>query len=337
MPAHPHDRLFRRTFSNPVHAAAELRAVLPAALVTALDLGALETVPGSFVDPELAERQVDLLYTVPLRDGGERAFVYVLFEHQSSVDRRMPARLLVYMAGIWDRWMRENPGAAKLPLVVPVVLHHSATGWTAPTRFSEVLAVPDDLRAVLGDATLDFEFTLDDLSHSTEQELHGRAQMAASARLVLSLLRLGRTGQPEDIGRWARLLLDTVREPEGIRAFQTVLRYLAEVRDDDFTDVLVQATNDRDVEAIAMTYKERLIEQGRDEGLERGREEGLEQGREQGRAEGSRLMLAKLLQLKFGPLDDATEAKLAGATLGQLEAWSERVLTAESLDAVFAR
>ncbi|MAQ19698.1 MAG: transposase, partial [Sandaracinus sp.] len=95
-----------------------------------------------------------------------------------------------------------------------------------------------------------------------------------------------------------------------------------------FTDVLVQATNDRDVEAIAMTYKERLIEQGREEGLER--------GLEQGRAEGSRLMLAKLLQLKFGPLDDATEAKLAGASLAQLEAWSERVLTADDLDQVFA-
>ena len=80
-----------------------------------------------------------------------------------------------------------------------------------------------------------------------------------------------------------------------------------------------------------MTYKERLVEQGREEGLKKGREEGLEQGR----AEGSRLMLAKLLQLKFGPLDDATEAKLAGATLARLDAWSERVLTADGLENVF--
>ena len=155
MPSHPHDRLFRRIFSNPEHAAAELRTILPAELLTALDLPALEVVPGaSYVDAELAERQVDLLYRVPHRESGEPALVYVLFEHQSSVDPRMPARLLVYMARIWEQWMRENP-SGKLPLIVPAVLHHSSTGWTAPARFAELLAIPETVRASLGGTLLD--------------------------------------------------------------------------------------------------------------------------------------------------------------------------------------
>lgn len=322
MPSHPHDLLFRHTFSNPTHAIEELRAVLPPEVAAALDLPRLELVSGaSFVDEALAERQVDLLYTVPLSEGDQAAFVYVLFEHQSSVDPRMPARLLVYMARIWDQWMREHASGA-LPPIVPVVLHHSSTGWTRSTRFADLLAIPATLRPALTPHLPDFTFLLDDLTRHTEEELHARAATAA-LRLVLSAMRLGRDGQPAELSRWAALLLQTLAEPDGLRAFEALLRYLVAVRDDDFIDVLVKATNDTDVETIAMTYKDRLIEQGR------------QQGEKQGRAHGARRVLAKQLQLKFGSLDESTEKRLQAATLEQLEGWSERVLTAETLDAVF--
>ncbi len=326
MPSHPHDLLFRHTFSNPVHAIEELRAVLPPEVAAALDLSHLELVSGaSFVDEALAERQVDLLYTVPLAQSEQQAFVYVLFEHQSSVDPRMPARLLVYMARIWDQWMREHP-SGDLPAVVPVVLHHSATGWTRSTRFADLLAIPDSLRPALAPHLPDFTFLLDDLSQLTEEELHARAATAA-LRLVLSAMRLGRDGKPADLARWASLLLETLAEPDGLRAFEALLRYLVAVRDDDFIDVLVKATNDTDVETIAMTYKDRLIEKGR--------KQGRQEGERKGRTDGARRVLAKLLQLKFGALDETTETLLQAASLEELEVWSERVLTAESLDAVF--
>ncbi len=76
-----------------------------------------------------------------------------------------------------------------------------------------------------------------------------------------------------------------------------------------------------------MSYRDRLIREGR--------EEGRETGRQEGREEGARRLLTKQLQLKFGELDAAAEARLGAASLAELEAWSERVLTAESVDAVF--
>jgi len=302
MPSHPHDQLFRRIFSNPVHAIAELRTLLAPELLAALDLTRLEIVPGaSYVNEELADREVDLLYEVPLRESAEPALVYVLLEHQSTVDPRMPARLLVYMARIWDHWMRANP-SGKLPLIVPAVLHHSRSGWTAGRRLTECMVGSAEVRRALGGSLLDFEFFLDDLTQSTERELHERAQMTAVGRLALSVLRLGRSGEPADIDRWARLLLETLKEPGGLRAFKTVLRYLADVRDDgdDFIDVLVRATDDEEVEAIAMTYRERLIEQGRKKGHD----------------EGVRRVLANWIQLEFGALSDQTTPSYPAAHLG---------------------
>jgi hypothetical protein len=60
-----------------------------------------------------------------------------------------------------------------------------------------------------------------------------------------------------------------------------------------------------------------------------------QQGLDEGRKEGESLMLQRLLTAKFGPLDAATQARLAAADSETLLVWGERVLAAGSLTAVF--
>jgi predicted transposase/invertase (TIGR01784 family) len=108
----PHDRFFRRVFSDPEHAAGELRTVLPAALVARLDWPSLRLLPATFVDPALAELRADLLFSASV--GGREVLVYVLLEHQSSVEPFMPLRLLGYQVRIWgDEPARWGPGQRK--------------------------------------------------------------------------------------------------------------------------------------------------------------------------------------------------------------------------------
>jgi hypothetical protein len=80
-----------------------------------------------------------------------------------------------------------------------------------------------------------------------------------------------------------------------------------------------------------MTIAEQLEARGRLQG----RAEGEAKGRAEGKAEGERLLLQRLLVLKFGALSDAEQQLLAGASEKQLLTWSERVLTAASLSEVF--
>ena len=65
------------------------------------------------------------------------------------------------------------------------------------------------------------------------------------------------------------------------------------------------------------------------------KQQGLDEGRKEGHKEGESLMLQRLLTLKFGPLDAATQARLAAADSETLLVWGERVLTAGSLAEVF--
>lgn len=51
-----------------------------------------------------------------------------------------------------------------------------------------------------------------------------------------------------------------------------------------------------------------------------------------GEARGRAALLLKLLQLKFGPLPDAVGARVQAASIAELDAWGERVLSATSLD-----
>lgn len=53
-PNNPHDALFRSTFSQVEHAAAEFRAVLPSELLSAVNLTTLRLESGTFVDAELS-------------------------------------------------------------------------------------------------------------------------------------------------------------------------------------------------------------------------------------------------------------------------------------------
>ena len=88
-----------------------------------------------------------------------------------------------------------------------------------------------------------------------------------------------------------------------------------------------------------MTIAEELIRKGRQEGLQAGlqagRQEGLQDGIARGRTEGRRETLRKLLELKFGPISAELVAVVQSAEAPELERYLERVLTADSPDAVF--
>ena len=58
--------------------------------------------------------------------------------------------------------------------------------------------------------------------------------------------------------------------------------------------------------------------------------------REEGRQEGEAKALLRLLEKRFGPVDQVTHDRIAAADADLLLEWIDRSLTAESLAAVFS-
>ena len=77
------------------------------------------------------------------------------------------------------------------------------------------------------------------------------------------------------------------------------------------------------------------LEEGRLEGKREGKREGKQEGKQEGKLEGEAAVLERLLTRRFGPLDEATRSRIRGASLEQLERWTDRILDAPTLAAVF--
>jgi hypothetical protein len=60
-----------------------------------------------------------------------------------------------------------------------------------------------------------------------------------------------------------------------------------------------------------------------------------EEGREEGRKEAESQFLVRLLERKFGVLDDEIRRRIDAADRDRLLEWSERILTAERLEEIF--
>jgi predicted transposase/invertase (TIGR01784 family) len=317
-----HDNLFKFTFSQVENAASMLRFLLPAALVALIDFATLALRPGSFVDEALSERHTDLLFSAKI--AGRDAFIYVLFEHQSSFDPLMPFRLLCYMVRIWEAHLKANPGAKRLPVILPVVLHHSETGWKAEPAFDGLLDADADLFQHIADYVPRFRFMLDDLSTQSDFELKTRA-LAAFVRLVFWAMKNG--ASPERLERslpgWKDVIIEVFRAPNGSRALNVVWRYIFAVNERTPKNEMVALL----ARAAPAEVKEDIVNVA-DQFREEGRQQGLQQGLQRG--------LLKQLRVRFGPLPEAAVARVNAGDLAELELWAERVLTAPTLADVLA-
>ncbi len=87
-----------------------------------LDYSTLQRENGSFVTPAMKKREDDIVWSVELQ--GQRVYLYLLMEFQSTVDSAMPVRMLQYVAALYDYLLREKTihAADGLPPVLPIVL-----------------------------------------------------------------------------------------------------------------------------------------------------------------------------------------------------------------------
>jgi hypothetical protein len=66
-----------------------------------------------------------------------------------------------------------------------------------------------------------------------------------------------------------------------------------------------------------------------------GLKQGLIEGELKGELKGEVTVLSRQMTRRFGPISEATQARLDNATLEQLEQWTDNILEASTLDDVF--
>jgi hypothetical protein len=255
-------------------------------------------------------RELDVPLLVEWPDGRREAILFVIEEETE------PARFSIHRLAHYCLDLSELLNTQR---VVPVVVFLHAGD------FPEQLTLGGDAAAYL-----DFRFLAYSLPRIPARE-HFRSSNLV-ARLNLPNMAYRPEEKLEVYARAVRGLADL--EPDSERQ----LKYL------DFIDIYAALDeNERIVyrqrypeEVAEMTrFAERFMEKGRQEGLEQGREQGLEQGLKKGIRQGEAQMLLRQLSLRFGYLPQSAREQVESADADTLLRWSERILTATTLDEVF--
>ena len=199
-----------------------------------------------------------MLFKIRLQ--GTEAFIYLLFEHQSSEDPRMALRLLSYILRIWERFAKSHASPAKLPAVLPVVIAQSKKPWKTGMRLQELIDLPDGYADILLPWQPALTYQLLELVRIRYEDIAGTPEG------ILTLRALKAEPVDELLGDelWDEPLLLSISE----RALEQLLRYILNA------DLRVPALRERirkihvqPLQNTTMTLAERLKEEGQEEGL----------------------------------------------------------------------
>jgi Domain of unknown function (DUF4351) len=260
--------------------------------------------------PEYSEARIDSADLTQVQPAEYRADLVVLLLHgepvlgivvevQLSADDRKGYVWPVYVANLRAR--------LECPVCLLVVTADEATAnWAGrvidlggPNRFSPFVIGPSGVPWVTSEeqARDDPELAvLSVMAHGKDADVDRTVQIAIAAQLA-SL------GLDEDRSKFYCDLVQHALSEAARRALRNM----------DLSKYEYQSE-----------FARRYVAQGRQEG----RSEGLSEGRSEGRVD----LLARQLTRRFGPLTEAARARLASASIDELDAIGERLLTAGSLE-----
>jgi hypothetical protein len=259
---------------------------------------------------------------------------YVLVEHKRDVEPLAMFQVGRYMHRIWDKVLGDEPGLAKLPAIGPVLLCNATTGWTAATKFQDIIDLPAEAREALLPHTPCFGAQLVDLHPAAARGIVDR-MLTAFGKLVLWALSVAGDDARflAEIAQMNAAINAALDAPDAHDALCSLLRYLSATHQRlgaKRIGKLLKAEATRRQEKVVMDVLDELRQEGREEGREEGQRIGERIGERNGRAQ----LLLKQLTARFGPVSAEAKAQVLAAKQPALERWALRVLTASSLQAV---
>lgn len=213
-------------------------------------------------------------------------------------------------------------------MIIPVVLYHGATAWSAPLSVDALFDVPESVRPAIEAYLVRFLYLVDDLSEIPDDRLRARA-MTALAKLAAVSFKYARTRADliEILSSWADVMRQVVGAPGGLEALAVVMRYILMVNDHvepEALHALLERAVGSEAKDTIMTAGERLIEQGVQQGIQQ-------------RIQRERTILLRLLKQRFGDeVDLNIERRLATASVERIDTWLERVTERPLTDVTLA-
>ncbi|AFC72969.1 transposase (plasmid) [Rickettsia rhipicephali str. 3-7-female6-CWPP] len=283
-----HDELFKKVMSEPIAAREFLEHYLPVSFKNKINLNSVKIEKESFVTEDLKKRFSDVVYSVSLKNDNvkdsttdsvdnDKAYVYVLIEHQSSSDYWIAFRLWQYMLLLCERHKDANKGnnkqeRDKLPLICPIVVYANDKPYNAPRSFWELFEDSNTAKTLMLD-----EYLLVDLQKQSDDEIEKKKHLGMMEYMLKHI-------KARDILNLWQSLLERFKssieidKENGYIYIKWLLWYSDAKVDADkqaeLAKIIAKHLNKADGEGLMRTIADKYIDEGIAQGMQIGKNEG---------------------------------------------------------------
>ena len=289
----------------------------------------------SYIDETLRDSMSDIVWTVPFRGTShtDDLTIYILIEHQSTVDPMMGFRFLSYMCRVWHGQLDALENAKvpahqrKLLPILPIVFYTGARVWNIPVSLDAVMDVPE----LMSPFVPKFEALFLGVNDTDPDKFGQQNHPFGWLMTVLQKVKEDRRSI-EEVLEEALTRLDTLSDEEAELHAHAMI-YLSHLVSSNrpaserkhLIQRILKHTKNTEVENQIMTGSEALVQQGK--------AEGLQEGFERGEIRTKREVLLKILKHRIGDIPDPVTKRVSRIrSRARLDSLLEQAATADTLD-----
>ncbi|WP_121543475.1 Rpn family recombination-promoting nuclease/putative transposase [Candidatus Rickettsia colombianensi] len=286
-----HDELFKKVMSEPIAAREFLENYLPASFKNKINLNSITIAKESFVTDDLRKRLSDVVYSVSLKNDNvkdstadsvdnDKAYVYVLIEHQSSSDYWIAFRLWQYMLLLCERHKENTKTKSKLPLICPIVVYANDKPYNAPRSFWELFEDSSTAKALMSD-----EYLLVDLQKQSDDEIEKKKHLGMMEYMLKHIKARDILNLWQSLFEKFQSSIEIDKE-NGYIYIKWLLWYsdakVDEEKQAELANIIEKHLNKADQEGLMRTIADKYIDEGIAQGMQIGRNEGMQIGEARG-------------------------------------------------------
>lgn len=241
----------------------------------------------SYITQKYKSKEADIVYKLKNEE------VFFLVEHQSTIDKKMPYRILNYCVDIMQEWVKSKKlkRQTKYPIVVPIIIYTGIEKWKIPRNFKDVQIS----NQIFGDFKIDLYYNLIEINKISKKYLIDQQSLFGYGMVI------EKSKNKEELQENLELIVKNAKSKEKLMEISNIIEYLFyDMIEESAKEMLIEKINIkiRKEEKDMSSLYERLlaetcemIREGKNEGIEEGIEKGKKIMREKMKEEATQTLL----------------------------------------------
>ena len=266
-----HDKCFRDVLSDKSEITKFLEHFInPENTINPEDIEPYNT---SFITSKYQNREADIVYKIKDKNA------FILIEHQSKIDKKMPYRLIEYYTEILRTFKEKNEEI--MPVVIPIIIYTGDKKWNTNGYISEKQEVIEGYQ----EGRLDIKYNLVQANNYKTDELLSKGTMLANTMIIEN------SNDTDELMENLEKIIGNINEKEKLLKLRNIVKY-----------ILKETLKKEDIEKIERMIDEKEDSYNMDElikRIKRNDKKKMKKIEQEAIKKGIRNMAHKLLNLKL--------------------------------------